>query len=102
MITIQAAPLSTVREVAVTAVGTAVQMGRAVAMRHNATTIAVHPVDSINDVLARFDDVDRARRLKLHRRDERARRTVLRVLRSVPVTTKNRNELKMWVNFSNP
>lgn len=100
MITIQAEPGSTVGEVAVTAVETAVRMGCAVGMRHNATTITVYPADSINDALARFDDADRTRRLELHERDERARRTVLRVLRAVPVTTKNQDEIANAIRWA--
>jgi hypothetical protein len=82
------------------AVAASVRMGDAVAMTHNATTVTVYPVDSVKDVLARFDEVDRARRLELHERDERARRTVLRVPRSMPVTTKNQDELANAIRWA--
>ena len=86
MIAIQAIPGDTVGDVAVMAIHVAARIGRAVGMRHNATTITVRPEDDVNDVLARFDDADRARRLELVERDNQARETTLNALYGCPAT----------------
>lgn len=99
MITIHAAPGSTVGEVAVTAIGTAVQMKRAVGMQHNATSITVYPDDDVNDVLARFDDADRERRMKLVERDNRARETALNALRGCPATIASPDEVASAIRW---